>query len=189
MADRKLYRAEVAKRITRCLLLLVSWTILSLGCRALATETLSTSSASSSPSSPSSGTVPFIFDDNRIFVELQFVRPDGTLRKALAFVDLGTPAPILLEPLFKELQIDQKRPLVFRVGGIEIQVESSAVQTDTGSFMTGPNGKRSIPVEAVLPGSVMKNYQVVFDYAKQSLTIARPEHSQAKGHCGAVPGE
>ena len=36
-----------------------------------------------------SGTVPFIFDDNRVFAELTFVRPDGTLRNAVAFVDLG----------------------------------------------------------------------------------------------------
>ncbi len=177
MADRKLYRAEVAKRIRRCLLLVLLYTILSLGHLALASETPSTSS----PSASSSGTVPFVFDDNRIFVELEFVRPDGTLRKALAFVDLGTPAPVLLEPLFKELQIDQKRPLVFRVGGIEIQVESSAVQTDTGSFMTGPKGRRTVAVEAVLPGSVMKNYQVVFDYAAQSLTIARPETIKPRG--------
>jgi hypothetical protein len=109
MLNRRANHSRVANWITR-LMLLMSWTILSLGYPALASETTATSSP------PSSGTVPFIFDDNRIFVELQFVRPDGTLRKALAFVDLGTPAPVLLEPLFKELQIDQKRPLVFRVG-------------------------------------------------------------------------
>ena len=33
----------------------------------------------------SAGTVPFIFDDNRVFAELTFVRPDGALRKAVAF--------------------------------------------------------------------------------------------------------
>ena len=43
----------------------------------------------------SAGTVPFIFDDNRVFAELTFVRPDGTLRKAFAFVDLGTPGMVL----------------------------------------------------------------------------------------------
>jgi hypothetical protein len=140
--------------------------------------------ASQAPSS-SFGTAPFIFDDNRMFVELQFVRPDGALRKALAFVDLGTPAMVLNEKLFQELQIDRNRPLVFKVGEIEIQVESSAIQADTESFMTGRNGKRTIPVEAVLPGSVMRNYQVVFDYAKQSLTLARPNTMKPKGT--AVP--
>jgi hypothetical protein len=48
---------------------------------------------------PSSGTVPFILGDNRMFAELVFVRPDCTLRKALAFVDLGTAVPVLTEKL------------------------------------------------------------------------------------------
>jgi hypothetical protein len=116
-----------------------------------------------------------------MFAELEFVRPDGTLRKAFAFVDLGTPVPVLDEKLFKELQLDQNKPLVFRVGEIEVQVESRTVQTDSGSFRTGPNGKATIPVEAVLPGSVLKNYQVVFDYARRSFTIARPNTLKAKG--------
>jgi hypothetical protein len=128
-----------------------------------------------------SGTVPFILDDNRIFAELVFVRTDGTLRTAFAFVDLGTPVPVLNEKLYKELQLDQNKPLVFRIGEIEVRVESRAVQTDTGSFLTGPNGKATIPVEAVLPGSVMKNYQVIFDYARQRLTMARPNTLKAKG--------
>jgi hypothetical protein len=130
---------------------------------------------------PSAGTVPFLLDDNRMFAELEFVRPDGTLRKAFAFVDLGTPVPVLDEKLFKELQLDQNRPLVFRVGEIEVRVESRSVQIDSGSFRTGPNGKATIPVEAVLPGSVLKNYQVIFDYARRSLTIARPNNLKAKG--------
>lgn len=103
------------------------------------------------------------------------------MRKAFAFVDLGTPVPVLNEKLYKELQLDQNKPLVFRIGEIEVRVESRAVQTDTGSFFTGPNGKATIPVEAVLPGSVMKNYQVIFDYARQSLTMARPDTLKAKG--------
>src|SRR5262252_4628469 len=60
--------------------------------------------------------VPFIFDDNRVFAELDFVRPDGTLRKAFAFVDLGTPAMVLDSKLHKELQIDRGKPLLLRVG-------------------------------------------------------------------------
>jgi hypothetical protein len=130
---------------------------------------------------PSTGTVPFILDDNRMFAELVFVRPDGTLRKAFAFVDLGTPVTVLNEKLFKELQLDQNKPLIFRVGEIEVRVDPRTVQTDSGSFSTGPNGKATIPVEAVLPGSVLKNYQVVFDYARRRLTIARPNTLKAKG--------
>jgi hypothetical protein len=40
--------------------------------------------------------------------------------------------------------------------------------------MTGPNGKRTVPVEAVLSGKLLKDYQVVFDYGQRTLSIARP---------------
>ena len=101
----------------------------------------------------SPGTAPFIFDDNRIFVELRFVRPDGTEREALAFVDLGTPQLVISENLRRDLQIEQTKPVVFRMGGVEVKVDASAIATDSGFGMTGPNGKRTIPVEAVLGGT------------------------------------
>ena len=119
-----------------------------------------------------SGTVPFIFDDDRVFAELNFVRPNGTLRKALAFVDLGTPTLVLDKNLHEELQGGQGKPVILRVGDLEIKVDSSAVETDTGLGLTGRDGKRTLPVEAVLSGSVLTNYQVVVDYAKRTLTVA-----------------
>jgi hypothetical protein len=132
-----------------------------------------------------SGTVPFIFDDNRIFAELNFVRPDGTLRKVFAFVDLGTPVLVLDKKLHEELQTSQGKPLLFRIGDLEIKVDSSAVETDTDLGATGPDGKRTVPVEAVLSASVLTNYQVVFDYAKRTLSIMQPNTLKSKGD--AVP--
>ena len=133
----------------------------------------------------STGTVPFIFDDNRVFAELAFVRPDGTRRKAFAFVDLGTPVMVLNEKLRDELKIDKKKLLSFRVGDLEVRVDPSAVESDTGLGVTGPDGKRTVPVEAVLSASVLKNYQVVLDYGKRTLTIATP--NTLKGNGAAVP--
>ena len=119
------------------------------------------------------GTVPFIFDDNRIFAELQIVRPDGALRETFAYVDLGTPLPVVSDALYRELRLDQKMPLVLRLGEIELRADPALVQTDS-AFTTGPNGKRTVPVEAVLAGSQLKDYQVVFDYGQRTLTIAGP---------------
>jgi len=132
-----------------------------------------------------SGTVPFIFDDNRIFAELEFVRPDGTPRRVVAFVDIGTPQLTLEESLGKELDLANAKQVALRIGDLEIDVPASDVQTDTGLGMTGPNGKRILKVEAVLPGSVMKNYQVVLDYAKRRLTMAKPDTFKPTGD--AVP--
>ena len=72
--------------------------------------------ASQALDSERSGTVPFIFDDNRVFAQLDFVRADGTLRKVLAFVDLGTPALVLDKKLYEELQVGQGKPVILRVG-------------------------------------------------------------------------
>jgi len=160
--------------IARCLLLRIGTALLS----AFPGQAAPSSDASSATKS---GVVPFIFDDNRIFAELVFVRPDGTLRKVYSFVDLGTPVLVLDEKLRKELQIDHSKPLVIRVGELEVQVDGSAVETDTGLGMTGPNGKRTVAVEAVLPGSVLKNYQVILDYAKRTITMARPNTLKPDG--------
>jgi len=168
MANRN-FNTSTPPRIECCLLFLV--------CLAMPVQGLS----APGPEASSSGTVPFILDDNRMFAELVFVRPDGTPRKAFVFVDLGTPVPVLNEKLRKELQIDENKPLIFRIGEMEVRVESSAIDSDTGSPMTGPNGKRTVSVEAVLPGSVMKNYQVIFDYAKRTLTMAQPDTLKPEG--------
>ena len=132
-----------------------------------------------------SGTVPFIFDDNRIFAQLRFIRADGTERTALAFVDLGTPQLMISENLRRELQLEQTRPVVFRVGGAEIKVDPSAIATDSGFGMTGPNGKRTARVEAVLGGGVMKDFVVSFDYGRRTVTFAPPDHLNTEGD--AVP--
>lgn len=133
----------------------------------------------------SKGTISFIFDDNRIFAELEFARPDGTLRKEIAFVDIGTPQLVLEQSLGKELGIENAKQAVLHIGDLEIDVPASDIQTDTGLGMTGPDGKRTLKVEAVLPGSVMKNYQMVLDYAKHSLTMAKPDTIKPTGD--AVP--
>jgi hypothetical protein len=141
--------------------------------------------ASEAFGSERSGTVPFIFDDNRVFGELNFARPNGTMRKALAFVDLGTPTLVLDKKLHEELQAGPGKPVILCVGDLKIKVDSSAVETDTGLGVTGPNGKRTVPVEVVLSGSVLTNYQVVVDYAKRTLTIAQPNTLKSSGD--AVP--
>ena len=127
---------------------------------------------------PSSGTAPFIFDANRIYAELAFIRPDATLRKTLAFVDLGSPSTILSEALFKELQLDKKAPLTFKVGEMPVRIDPSAVTSDTWlPYSVGDNRR----VEALLPAGVMQKYEVVIDYARHTLTLAQPGTLKPKG--------
>jgi len=122
-------------------------------------------------SNPTSGTAPFVFDGNRTYAELAFVRPDGTIHKTLAFVDLGSPSMVLSESLYKKLQLDQKKPSIFNIGAMPIRVDSSDVTSDSWlPFSVGANRM----VEALLPAGVMQKYEVVIDYAHRTLTLAQP---------------
>jgi hypothetical protein len=127
---------------------------------------------------PASGTARLVLDGNRIYAELAFVRPDGTLRKALAFVDLGSPAMIVSEALFKELQLSEKAKLTFQVGEKPVQVDSSTVTKDAWLPFPVGDGRN---VEALLPAGVMQKFQVVIDYARSSLTLAQPGTLKPEG--------
>jgi hypothetical protein len=120
---------------------------------------------------PSSGTAPVVLDGNRVYADLAFVRPDGTRRKVLAFVDLGSPSTILSEALFRELQLDQKKSLTFEVGDMPVPIDPSTVTNDTWlPYFIGDHRN----VEALLPAGVLQKYQVVIDYAGRTLTLANP---------------
>jgi hypothetical protein len=131
---------------------------------------------------PAAGTASFVLEGNRIYAELGFVRPDGTVRKALAFVDSGSAGMIVSEELFKELQLGEKKPLTFQVGEMPVPVEASAVTSET--WLPFPLGKDR-KVEALLPAGVMQRYDVVIDYSKRSLTLAQPGTLKGEGY--AVP--
>jgi hypothetical protein len=142
-------------------------------------------------------TVPFTLDDNRVFVEIEFLRPDGTPRKALAFVNMGSGALVLSNALFRELAPAQGRPLVLKIGGMAIAMDGSAVQPETmaNSFRIninpfsaaatpaqaaqGEGGMMAgfaapLPVEAVLPPGLLQHFAVVFDYGARTMTLASP---------------
>ena len=129
-----------------------------------------------------SGTARLILDGNRIYADVEFVRPDGTARKALVFVDLGSPSMVLSKQLYEELHPGLSRSLTLRLGGMTVAVESSAVTPDSWlPFSIG--GDRQ--VEGVLPAGVMQKYQVRFDCARRAITLAQPGTLRPEG--AAVP--
>lgn len=76
---------------------------------------------------PASATVPFTFDDNRVFVEIAFLRPDGGTRKALAFVNPGQGGLTLSNALFRELAPKPGKPLHLTFGAMDIAVDGAEV--------------------------------------------------------------
>jgi hypothetical protein len=125
-----------------------------------------------------SGTTPFVLDGNRMYAELAFLRPDGSIHRALAFVDLGSPSVMVTESLFKELQLERKRPLGFRVGDLTVQIEASAVSSyPEEPYSVGGDLK----VEGLLPAGVMQKYEIVIDYRRRTLTFAQPGTYKPEG--------
>ncbi|HEX5234991.1 MAG TPA: hypothetical protein VFW25_06625 [Silvibacterium sp.] len=127
---------------------------------------------------PSTGSAPFVFDGNRIYAELQFIRPDGTTHRALAFVDMGSPSMVVTSGLFKELGGDKGIALSFRVGALPVTLPAKEVTSDPSEpYSVGTELK----VEAVLPAGVMQKYVVVLDYAHRTLILARPGTVKPEG--------
>jgi len=148
-------------------------------------------------SGDASATVPFVFDNNRMFVDLAFVAPDGSLRKARAFVNQGSGSFVLTNALYRELGIGDGRALRVRIGAMEIAADPRVVQPEDmanaftlrlnpfGKGQTaveaakGPGGSSALMaapmnVEAVLPPGLLASFETVFDYGARTLTLAAP---------------
>jgi hypothetical protein len=120
----------------------------------------------------------FVFDGNRMYVELSFVRQDRSVHKALAFVDMGGPSMTITESLSKELQIDHNRPLLFRLGELTVEVpDAEVIKESTEPYSIGSDLK----VEGTLSASILQRYQVVIDYQKRNLTFAQPGTLKPRG--------
>ena len=122
-------------------------------------------------------TVPIVFDNNRVFVELTFALPDGSARTTLAFVDTGNPDFDLSKSLVDALQIQQGRDLHVSLGGLPLHIDPE-VQA------AGFHAKSMFPgmlVESNLPAKVLRHYLLVFDYGKRTLTLAEPGTLQLDG--------
>ena len=140
-------------------------------------------------------TVPIMLDHNRMLVKAEIQKTDGSWRETLLWVDTGNPDFFISESLAIDLGIDLSEapnklkngklevanPTNIRMGGMTLNfsgVTTRVVFTPTWLFTV-------MHVEANLPSTVLKNYQVVFDYPGQELTLAAPG---TPGHSGlSVP--
>ncbi|HWD27661.1 MAG TPA: hypothetical protein VG387_10880 [Rhizomicrobium sp.] len=147
-------------------------------------------------------TVPVTLDDNRVFVEIAFVRPDGGTRKALAWINQGQGGLVLSNALYREL--DPQKTLRLRIGTLDIAVDAAAVQPESiandatisldpfagppsaRDAAKGPGGEMAafaapMPVEAILPPGLLQHFVVTFDYGAKTLTLAPAGGAQPEG--------
>jgi hypothetical protein len=135
------------------------------------------------------GTVLFTLDHNRMIAEVEFVRPDGSIRRASAWVDTGNQYLIVSEPLAQELGLEATG---LEPGGHSVESASPAPPVRLGGLSLAVDGVRTrvhpgdrvrpgVPAEANLPASLLKHEHVIFDYLTQRLTVARPGTLEPEG--------
>jgi hypothetical protein len=153
------------------------------------------------PAVAGSVTVPFTLDHGRMIVDVELTRPDGTARRARAWVDIGNDALVLAEPLARELGLDlsllrpgRSGPPVatrspappLRLGGMLLAADSVKVLVSSGAHL-----RAGVGVEVQLPASALRHHHVVFDYPMSQMTVARPGAQKPRGTaipCRVNPG-
>ncbi len=122
-------------------------------------------------------------DHDRVTVEVEVRKSDGTWKKARAWVDTGGTEVMLAEALARELGIElpagaagagqtvaTKVPVpALRLGGVLLDVEGMTLSVRPGKFPLP-----GIVAECVLPPRCLRRLHVVFDYPGRTLTVARP---------------
>jgi len=135
---------------------------------------------------PDRAIVPMIVEKNRPYVDLTFRKADGSTRKARFLLDTGGGGFLLAEGLARDLGLtlgetsreegqifamSKTLPTVF-VGDFPLTLNPERVIVMIGA--SNSIAKINPTAEGMLPGHVMSRYHVVFDYPKQTLTIAQP---------------
>ncbi|MBI4912813.1 MAG: aspartyl protease family protein [Acidobacteria bacterium] len=137
--------------------------------------------------------LPFTLDHNRLTLDVELCRPNGSRRKARAWLDTGSPGLQLAEPLAREmgLQIPAFGPEgrgapstspapVILAGGVALDVDGSPVQVQ-------PNGevRAGVQAEVTLPARVFRNFRMTLDYPARRLRLSLPGGGDRGG--AAIP--
>ncbi len=117
-------------------------------------------------------TVPFMLDHNRMVVEADVQRKDGTWRKARLWVDSGNP-----EFFASEALAGAEPPIAVRLGGTTLNLEGV-----TSKVLREPRWVfGAIGIDGNLPSTVLRKYHVIFDYPAMKLTLAVPGALKPRG--------
>ena len=127
-----------------------------------------------------------------MIVQLEFVRPDGSVRTADAWVDTGSEFLTLAETLARDLELDvsgldgETHSVEAHVAGPDLYAWEGCRSGWTASGLRASSGASpwlGIPAEVNLPASLLCHDQVIFDYPAGHLTVARPGVLQPRGVC------
>ena len=139
-----------------------------------------------------SGTVPIDLRDNRIFVQLTCVRPDGSLRQARFQVDSGGGAVILSESLSHDLALKnigspskEEGEMFQSVTSPEIRIGEMRLNLSNVNTIVAVGSKGEFSpgsgAEGFVPARLLRKYEVVFDYPERQFTMAQPGSLKPRG--------
>ena len=135
---------------------------------------------------PKSVTVPITLDHNRTIIDVYLPLPDGTTKRVRGWVDNGNPELMITQGLADKLgllvsgdpglndipnQQSVQVPASVQIGGITISlggVKSAKAVLNGESIAPGSSAEINIP------STVLRNYDVVFDYPNRQFTIGPP---------------
>lgn len=135
-------------------------------------------------------TVPLIVEGNAPIVELEFPSAAG-VRKARFLVDTGGGGALILgskliadigaEPTGPASQgrnsMVPLKPMPVKLGGLTLNL--TGVRIVGTPKRLGPSARDD--AEGLLPGSLLKHYEVVFDYPARLFTLAKPGATTPRG--------
>ncbi len=169
----------------------IRWLLAAIGCALLLT--------SCRESRIVSATVPVALDHNRMLVDAEFQRLDGSWRQVRLWIDTGSPDFFLSEALARDLGIDLSAmektaegtgpplavppPSRVRIGDMALDfagVKNSVVIFEPSWLFN------TMHIDGNLPATVLNQYHVVFDYPERQLTIAEPGILRPRGKRAAA---
>jgi hypothetical protein len=143
------------------------------------------SGAPAQASAAASVTVPFVLDHNRMLVDVEMQRKDGSWRTARLWVDTGEPSFSMSEDLARDLGVDLstlaydpdiRLPGGVRIGGMPLDFTDIETHVSRTAWMFN-----AMHNDAHISSRVLARYDVVFDYPARLLTIAGPGTLKHRG--------
>lgn len=134
---------------------------------------------------PKPVTVPITLDHNRTIIDVYLPLRDGTTKRVRGWVDNGNPELDLSEDLAQKLGLQLKGEGTFKpgdqrpvdppkglqIGGMTISFEGvKDAKAIVGHDIIAPGCSAAINI----PSSVLRNYDVLFDYPNRQFTIGPP---------------
>jgi hypothetical protein len=142
---------------------------------------------------PNAVTVPITLDHNRTIIDVYLPLPDGKTKRVRAWVDNGTAELDLTEALAQKLGIrftgepttgptGKERPATpptnLQIGGMAI---SLANLKEAHALIGRESIAGGCSAEINIPATVLRNYDVLFDYPNRQLTIGSPGSIRFQG--------